>query len=78
MVNFGIKNKSNKKRALRPSSRCSAMIRALFQCSGMGRGGPGVIRCSVSAPSAIRCSVSPGPLVSVLLNAFLNNRQSFV
>ena len=39
-------------------------------CSGIIRGAPGVIRCSVSAPSTIRSSITAGPLVSVLLDAF--------
>ena len=72
--NFEIKNKSYKKQVLRPSPWCSAVIRALFQCSNMIGGGPGVIRCSVSAPFAIRCSVAPGPLINVLLDAF-SHRQ---
>ena len=62
--NFEIKNKSYKKQVLRPSPWCSAVIRALFQCSDMIDGGPGVIRCSVA----------PGPLISVLLDAF-SHRQ---
>ena len=36
----------------------------------MVRGGPRVIRCSVSAPSTILSSISAGSLVSVLLGAF--------
>ena len=36
----------------------------------MIRDAPGVIRCSVSAPPTICCSVAPGPLDSVLLDAY--------
>ena len=45
-------------------------------CSGMIRGAPSVIRCSVSASSAICCSVAPGPLVSVLLDAESKGRKT--
>ena len=67
---FEIKNTSLNKQMLCDAPWCSAVVRSLSWCSGMIRCALGVIRCSVSAPSAIRCSVAPGPLVSVLLDAW--------
>ena len=55
---------------LRSTPWCSTVIHTLSWCFGMIRDAPGVIRCSVSAPPTICCSVAPGPLDSVLLDAY--------
>ena len=69
---FEIKNKLLNKQVLRRASGCSMVLRCdsyFLWFSGISCDPPGVIRCSVSAPSAIGCSATPGPLVSVLLDA---------
>ena len=69
---FEIKNKSLNKQVFRRVSGCSMVLRCdsyFLWFSGISCDPPGVSRCSVSAPSAIGCSVTPGPPVSVLLDA---------
>ena len=79
--NFGIKNKSYKKQVLcgapfcsvvLPSDPCSFLVLRYdlrsSGCSGMIRGAPSVIRCSVSAPSTIRSYVALGPLVRIFID----------